>query len=378
MHGLPSASAASCSGANNAEPPAPGRGETPLLPLSPAPQPRPSFLWVLPVILLEFLVLGLPASVLPGLLSEALGESAISLLGVSAGVKGLLSFAASPVVGALSDTHGRRIPILVTSFGTAVPFCLLAVVPSLRVYLIVNAGCGLFLATFSLIMAYVADTTRPHERTRAFGVALAMFGVSMSGGPFAGAFLVDAAGPRALWLACCGCAGLNLAYIALVLPESCPPTAAASATAAPGDAASGADALGVAPSASPLRRPRLLLRAARAACAARAVRVLVVVALLDECAEQLLLQAYCLPPVRLVARCSPPRPAPAAHLPRPAPAWQLLLQYLTQRFGLGSWPRAALLAEVGLLSALSLTLVLWLLKRHLSDYHVLRPAPRAI
>lgn len=71
-----------------------------------------------------------------------------------------------------------------------------------------------------------------------------------------------------------------------------------------------------------------------------ALRVLGVVALADELAEQLLVS--------------------------------LLLQYLDARFKLSSGAAAALLAEVGVVSALSLTLVLALLRRCLADFRILQ------
>ena len=123
------------------------------------PEQTPSYLWIVPVIFLEFLVLGLPAAVMPSILSDALGPSAITMLGVSGGVKGLLSFVTNPVVGALSDRAlGRRLPILLTSAGTAAPYVVFLLTPSVPVYLAVNALCGVFLCTFSLVMAYIADT----------------------------------------------------------------------------------------------------------------------------------------------------------------------------------------------------------------------------
>ena len=286
-----------------------------------AHRPTPHFLWIVPVIFLEFLILGLPAAVMPKILSDGLGDDAITMLGVSAGVKGLLSFVTNPVVGALSDRAlGRRLPILVTSAGTALPYAVFLLGASVRAFLAVNAACGVFLCTFSLVMAYVADTTTEATRTAAYGVALATFGVSFAGGPFAGSLLVRALGVSALWWTIVALAAANLAYIGLVLPESRP---------APPGPWTG------------LRTAPLPALLPRALWTNRAVGVLSLVALADELAEQLLVT--------------------------------LLLQYLQQRFALSTLATAAVLAEVGCCSALSLTLVLARLKRwSLGDFAVLR------
>ena len=302
----------------------------PAEPCGPPPRP-PSIAWILPVILIEFTCVGLPAAIMPQLLKTAFGSGrAITYLGISQGVKGLVAFASGPVIGALSDRQGRRLWLLATAAGTAAPYSLLAFVPSLEVFLYVNAACGVFYATFSLVMAYLADVTPPESRMRAFGLALAMFGLSFSGSPYLGTWLAEHYGAQTVWYAVGGLALLNLFYVAAALPESLPPSRRQPADAEAGPA-SGAPAARLA--------PPLPWRAFRSS---RALRVLAAVAMADELAEQLLIT--------------------------------LLLQYLADRFSFSPTASAALLAEVGIVSALSLTLVLALLKRRMSDLRILQLA----
>ena len=84
------------------------------------------YLYVLPVLLLEFLAVALTRAVLPSLLLDMYGHNVYIVLGVADCVRGLLAFAACPVFGKLSDVFGRRICLLVTVLGTCAPVCSLA------------------------------------------------------------------------------------------------------------------------------------------------------------------------------------------------------------------------------------------------------------
>jgi MFS family permease len=84
------------------------------------------YLYVLPVLLLEFLAVALTRAVLPSLLLEKYGKSVYLVLGVADCVRGLLAFAACPIFGKLSDIIGRRVCLFVTVLGTCAPVCSLA------------------------------------------------------------------------------------------------------------------------------------------------------------------------------------------------------------------------------------------------------------
>ena len=71
-------------------------------------QSAPSFLAVLPVVLLQQFALGLGRGVLPVLFTQQLGGTAAALDSAAMLLKGLFAVASCPLMGALSDRWGRR------------------------------------------------------------------------------------------------------------------------------------------------------------------------------------------------------------------------------------------------------------------------------
>jgi MFS family permease len=83
-------------------------------------------LYVLPVLLLEFLAIALTRAVLPSILLQEYGSRVYLVLGCADCIRGLLAFIACPLFGKLSDIVGRRVCLLVTVIGSCAPVCSLA------------------------------------------------------------------------------------------------------------------------------------------------------------------------------------------------------------------------------------------------------------
>lgn len=79
-------------------------------------------LYVLPVLLLEFLALALTRAVIPALLLEKFGNRVYIIMGMAEFVRGLLAFVACPFFGKVSDLIGRRICLFITVMGTCKSF----------------------------------------------------------------------------------------------------------------------------------------------------------------------------------------------------------------------------------------------------------------
>jgi MFS family permease len=90
---------------------------------------RWQYLYVLPVLLLEFLAIALTRAVLPSILLQQYGDQVYLVLGVADCVRGLLAFVACPIFGKVSDKIGRRVCLFVTVMGTCAPVCALALFP---------------------------------------------------------------------------------------------------------------------------------------------------------------------------------------------------------------------------------------------------------
>ncbi len=149
-------------------------------------------------------------------------------LGASSLVVGLLvsSYAAAqlfgaPLLGRLSDRFGRRPILLVSVFGTFVGFVMLAVGGSLWVLFASRMLDGLTGGNLTVAQAYIADSTDSRNRAQGFGLIGAAFGLGFILGPVAGGFLSQW-GYAVPALVAVGLSLLNLALIALWLPESLP------------------------------------------------------------------------------------------------------------------------------------------------------------
>ena len=173
--------------------------------------------------LIDMMSIGLIIPVLPALVGDFTGSQADQAFwyGVVMFAFGLANFFSSPILGALSDAHGRR-PVLLLGFcGMAVSFLATAVATALWVLIAVRVVSGAMQANLAVANAYVADITVPEERAKRFGMLGAMFGLGFILGPVVGG-LLGAIDLRLPFLAAGSLALLNLFYGYFVLPESLP------------------------------------------------------------------------------------------------------------------------------------------------------------
>jgi len=182
------------------------------------------YLFILPVILYEFLAISVTRAVIPALFLEAFGPFVYHVIGVVETVKGVLAFIACPLVGKVSDKVGRKACLLVTVIGTTFPVCILAFTLDMRVYAVTQALSGVFAGTFTLTFAYIADCVEPRARASAYGLALATLGLSFTVGPVSGGYLALRFGVRCVFFSSLILVIADVLYVVLVLPESLTPS----------------------------------------------------------------------------------------------------------------------------------------------------------
>lgn len=137
-------------------------------------------------------------------------------------VYALCSFVAAPVLGALSDRHGRRPVLLLSLCGSALGFAVFGLGGALWVLVLGRVMEGLTAGSISTLYAYVADTHAPAERGPAFGLLGVAGGLGFMLGPVLGGLL----GQLSLSAPLYGASALALVNAWLVqryLPESLPP-----------------------------------------------------------------------------------------------------------------------------------------------------------
>ena len=172
---------------------------------------------------IDMVAIGLIIPVLPALVGSFTGSQAEQAFwyGAVTFSFGLANFFASPVLGALSDHHGRR-PVLLLGFcGLALSFIATGLATALWMLIAVRLVSGAMQANMSVSNAYVADITPPEGRAKRFGMLGAMFGLGFILGPVIGGML-GAVSLQLPFFVAGGLALLNLLYGYYVLPESLP------------------------------------------------------------------------------------------------------------------------------------------------------------
>jgi len=178
--------------------------------------------FIMVTILLDMLAFGIVAPVLPKLITNFLGGNtarASEYLGLLITTFAVMQFFCSPIIGMLSDRFGRRPVILLSNFGLALDYLILALAPSLNWLFIGRALAGLTSSSIPTAAAYITDVTLPEKRSKAFGLMGAAFGVGFVLGPAIGGWL-GMHSPRLPFSV--GAAGslVNALYGLFVLPES--------------------------------------------------------------------------------------------------------------------------------------------------------------
>jgi DHA1 family tetracycline resistance protein-like MFS transporter len=175
--------------------------------------------------LIDMISIGLIIPVLPALVGSLTGTKADQALwyGKVTFAFSFANFFGSPILGALSDSYGRR-PVLLLGFsGLMLSFFTTALATSVGMLIIIRLVAGAMQANLSVASAYVADITPPEQRAKRFGMMGAMFGVGFILGPIIGG-LLGSINLRLPFFAA-GCLALiNLLYGYFVLPESLPST----------------------------------------------------------------------------------------------------------------------------------------------------------
>ena len=176
-------------------------------------------------VFLDMVGIGLIWPVMPRLIEDVSGSD---LAGASAWngwlfvAYGLTQFLFGPAIGNLSDAYGRRPILLLSVFGLAVDYMLMALAPSLLWLFIGRLVAGICGASYTTANAYLADISKPEDRAKVFGMMGAAFGLGFIIGPAIGGLLGEF-GPRVPFFVAAGLSILNFAYGYFVLPETLPP-----------------------------------------------------------------------------------------------------------------------------------------------------------
>lgn len=199
-------------------------GDEPVAQTAPSGAGRAAFGFIFVTVLLDMMALGVVIPVLPKLVESFLDNdtaAAARWFGLFGTVFALMQFAFSPLFGALSDRFGRRPIVLMSNFGLAFDYALMALAPTLGWLFLGRVISGVTSASISTAYAYIADVTPPEKRAAAFGLIGAAFGAGFILGPAIGGLLGGVDPRLPFWLAA-AFSFANAMYGLFILPESLP------------------------------------------------------------------------------------------------------------------------------------------------------------
>lgn len=193
---------------------------------------------LIPLLLLSFtntIGFSILIPVLPFLM-ERYGGGPI-LYGIFLSLYAIFQFIGSPILGALSDVHGRK-PILLISHGGTLVGWLIFIgalqLPNIQIWTIALPLIGIALArvvdgitggNMSVASAYLSDSVEAKDRAKAFGVLGATFGFGMLLGPTLGAIMTATSlGFSGVGILAAAVSVATLLLIQFWLPESLPPS----------------------------------------------------------------------------------------------------------------------------------------------------------
>jgi MFS family permease len=152
------------------------------------------------------------------------------VIGVIVAAFSAMQFLFSPVWGRLSDRHGRRPILLLSTAGAAASYVLFALsatlarpLAALLLMILSRMLAGLFGGNITVAQAYIADISAPEERSRKMGLIGMAFGFGFIFGPAIGGLslrYLGSTGPG--WMAAAMCAA-NFLLAFFILAESLKP-----------------------------------------------------------------------------------------------------------------------------------------------------------
>jgi DHA1 family tetracycline resistance protein-like MFS transporter len=181
-----------------------------------------SFIFI--TLLIDVTGLGLIIPVMPRLIESLTGgdiSDASQWGGWLTFAYAAMQFLFAPVIGNLSDQHGRRPVLLLSLLGFGIDYILLALAPNMAWLFVGRIISGITGASFTTASAYIADISTNENRAQNFGMIGAAFGLGFIIGPVLGG-LLGSFGPRIPFLVAAALSLLNALYGYFVLPESLP------------------------------------------------------------------------------------------------------------------------------------------------------------
>jgi len=103
----------------------------------------------------------------------------------------VMMFLFSPLIGALSDSYGRRPILLCSLLGLGIDYIFQAFSPTITLLFVGRILAGIAGASFTTATAYIADISTPDKRAQNFGMIGVAFGLGFIIGPGVGGLCAE-------------------------------------------------------------------------------------------------------------------------------------------------------------------------------------------
>lgn len=187
---------------------------------------RLPLLVVLSIAMIDAMGIGLILPVMPDLIQEVSGSSLADAAiwgGILTTAFAVMQFLFGPVIGNISDRFGRRPVMLIALVVMALDYVVMALADAMWLLLVGRIVGGITAATFSTIMAYMADVSKGDDKAMRFGYVHAAFGIGFVIGPAFGGMLAEF-GTRTPFVVAAVLASTTALVGFFVLTESLPET----------------------------------------------------------------------------------------------------------------------------------------------------------
>lgn len=136
------------------------------------------------IVFIDLLGFGILIPIIP-LYAEAFGANEF-VVGLLLASYSATQFVFAPILGRLSDEHGRRPILLLSLGGSVIAWTLFGLATALWVLFLARLIAGAMGGNIAAAQAYVADITPPEDRAKGLGLIGAAFGLGFVFGPALG------------------------------------------------------------------------------------------------------------------------------------------------------------------------------------------------
>ena len=139
-------------------------------------------------VFIDLLGFGILIPILPSFAIKELGVDEAAV-GIAIAIYSFVQFIFNPILGRLSDRHGRKPVIVMCLLINALGYVIFAFTSSYLILLVSRIVAGVGGSSIAVAQAYIADVTTKETRSKGMGLIGSAFGLGFVFGPLIGGFL---------------------------------------------------------------------------------------------------------------------------------------------------------------------------------------------